>query len=124
MKLDHFELATENPKDCGKLKRESFFNAVKDNPTRKVVWIDDQLFDMMHRGWEKHQDVVLRKNILESGSVLLVNPYYIEGFEQQHLTMVDLFLKSKLTREEIENYNKNSSENEFISYLRSIKRMI
>ncbi len=120
MKLDHFELATENPKDCGKLKRESFFNAVKDNPTRKVVWIDDELFNMVHRVWEKYH---LRRNILESGSVLLVNPAYGEGLEQQHLTMVDLFLKSKLTREEIENYNKNS-ENEFISYLRSIKRII
>ncbi len=105
LKLDHFELATKNPEDCGELKRESFFNAVKDNPTRKVVWIDDELFSMMHRVWEKYEDVVLRKNILESGSVLLVNPYYIEGLKQQHLTMVDLFLKNKLTREEVAKNN-------------------
>ncbi len=106
LKLDHFELATKNPEDCGELKRESFFNAVKENPTRKVVWIDDELFSMMHRVWEKYEDVVLRKNILESGSVLLVNPD--DGLEQKHLTMVDLFLKNKLTREEIEKNNKNS----------------
>ncbi len=103
LKLDHFELATRKPEDCGERKEESFFNAVKDNPTRKVVWIDDELFNMVHRVWEKYH---LRRNILESGSVLLVNPD--DGLEQKHLTMVDLFLKNKLTREEVAKNNKNS----------------
>ena len=106
VKLDHFELATENPEDCGRRKAESFFNAVKDNPTRKVVWIDDQLFEMLH-DCKNDMDVVLKKHIFESGLALLINPDYDEGLEPQHLTMVDSFLNNKLTREEIEKNNKN-----------------
>ncbi len=106
VKLDHFELATENPEDCGRRKAESFFNAVKDNPTRKVVWIDDELFKMLNN-CKSHMDVALKKHIFESGLALLINPDYSEGLEPQHLTMVDSFLNNKLTREEIEKNNKN-----------------
>ncbi len=106
VKLDHFELATKNPEDCGRRKAESFFNAVKDNPTRMVVWIDDELFKML-KDCKSDMDVALKKHIFESGLALLVNPNYGEGLEPQHLTRVDSFLNNKLTREEVEKNNKN-----------------
>ena len=74
---------------------------MKDNPTRKVVWIVDQLFRMLNN-CKSDLEVALKKHIFESGLVLLINPDYDEGLEPQHLTRVDSVLNNKLTRDEIE----------------------
>ncbi len=108
IKLDHFAVATKNPAECGPKKGTTIREAIFGVPSRKVIWIDDQIPRHLSEACDGETPSSIAKIkdlVFNSGLVLFVGPKENEGLEPKHFELANRFLNNQMTVSDITKAN-------------------
>ena len=86
--LRNFALAREVYDDTFVGKATAAYDNIKDHPDRPLIWIDDEVKDIV----KVTEEMKLDLNFRTRNKTLFIKPYDLEGLTAGHLALIDRFI--------------------------------